>query len=79
MMDKTIFTTLLEQKNFKAAQSILDVMNAVDIAVLLSELDDHALALAFRLISKNKAAEVFANMTPSLQTSALSKSLQKKN
>ena len=64
MMDKTIFTTLLEQKNFKAAQSILDVMNAVDIAVLLSELDDHALALAFRLISKNKAAEVFANMTP---------------
>ena len=68
MMDKTIFTTLLEQKNFKAAQSILDVMNAVDIAVLLSELDDHVLALAFRLISKNKAAEVFANMTPSLQT-----------
>lgn len=68
MMDKTIFTTLLEQKNFKAVQGILEVMNAVDIAVLLSELEDQALALAFRLISKDKAAEVFANMTPALQT-----------
>lgn len=68
MMDKTIFTTLLEQKNFKAVQGILEVMNAVDIAVLLSELEDQALALAFRLISKDKAAEVFANMPPALQT-----------
>lgn len=68
MMDKTIFITLLEQKNYIAAQSILNVMNAVDIAVLLSELDDQALAIAFRLISKDKAAEVFSNMTPSLQT-----------
>ena len=68
MMDKTIFTTLLEQKNFKAVQAILEVMNAVDIAALLSELEDQALAFAFRLISKDKAAEVFANMTPSLQT-----------
>ena len=68
MMDKTIFTTLLEQKNFKAVQAILEVMNAVDIAALLSELEDQALAFAFRLISKDKAAEVFTNMTPSLQT-----------
>lgn len=68
MMDKTIFLTLLEQKKYIAAQSILNVMNAVDIAVLLSELDDQALAIAFRLISKDKAAEVFSNMTPSLQT-----------
>lgn len=68
MMDKTIFITLLEQKKYIAAQSILNVMNAVDIAVLLSELDDQALAIAFRLISKDKAAEVFSNMTPSLQT-----------
>ena len=47
MMDKTIFTTLLEQKNFKAVQAILEVMNAVDIAALLSELEDQALAFAF--------------------------------
>ena len=40
----------------------------MDIALLLSELDDKALALAFRLIPKDKAAEVFANMDASMQT-----------
>ncbi|GAA0277296.1 magnesium transporter [Faecalicatena contorta] len=43
-------------------------MNEVDIASLLSDLDDRELALAFRLIPKDKAAEVFANMNNSLQT-----------
>lgn len=47
---------------------MLDVMNEVDIASLLSELSDKELALAFRLIPKDKAAEVFANMNNSLQT-----------
>ena len=42
-------------------------MNEVDIASLLSELDDRELALAFRLIPKDKAAEVFANMDSSMQ------------
>ncbi|GKH32011.1 magnesium transporter MgtE [Faecalicatena contorta] len=46
----------------------MDVMNEVDIASLLSDLDDRELALAFRLIPKDKAAEVFANMNNSLQT-----------
>lgn len=43
-------------------------MNEVDIASLLSELDDKELALAFRLIPKDKAAEVFANMDGSMQS-----------
>ena len=43
-------------------------MNEVDIASLLSELDDRELALAFRLIPKDKAAEVFSNMETSMQT-----------
>lgn len=43
-------------------------MNEVDIASLLSDLDDKELALAFRLIPKDKAAEVFANMNHSMQT-----------
>ena len=42
-------------------------MNEVDIASLLSELEDRELALAFRLIPKDKAAEVFANMDSSMQ------------
>ena len=51
-MNKEIFIKLLQQRQFKAVRSILDVMNEVDIASLLSELDDKELALAFRLIPK---------------------------
>nr|WP_278416413.1 magnesium transporter [Mediterraneibacter faecis] len=67
-MDKDIFIKLLEQREFKAVRSILDVMNEVDIASLLSTLSDKELALAFRLIPKDKAAEVFSNMDTSMQT-----------
>ena len=67
-MNKEIFVKLLAQRQFKAVSSILDVMNEVDIASLLSDLDDKELALAFRLIPKDKAAEVFANMNHSMQT-----------
>lgn len=66
-MNKEIFVKLLQQRQYKAVRSILDVMNEVDIASLLSELDDRELALAFRLIPKDKAAEVFANMDSSMQ------------
>lgn len=67
-MNKEIFVKLLAQRQFKAVRSILYVMNEVDIASLLSDLDDKELALAFRLIPKDKAAEVFANMNHSMQT-----------
>ncbi len=67
-MDKEIFVDLLSQRQFRAVRSILDVMNEVDIASLLSDLEDKELALAFRLIPKDKAADVFANMNNSLQT-----------
>ena len=67
-MNKDIFVKLLQQRQYKAVRSILDVMNEVDIASLLSEFDDKELALAFRLIPKDKAAEVFANMDSSMQT-----------
>lgn len=67
-MNKDIFVKLLQQRQFKAVRSILDVMNEVDIASLLSDLDGRELALAFRLIPKDKAAEVFSNMETSMQT-----------
>lgn len=66
-MDRDIFKELLLAREFKAVRSILNVMNAVDIAALLSELEDKELVLAFRLIPKDKAADVFANMEGSLQ------------
>lgn len=67
-MNPTIFMDLLTKKEYKAIRSILDVMNPVDIALLLSELDDKELAIAFRLIPKDSAADVFSNMNHSMQT-----------
>ncbi|MCD7746875.1 MAG: magnesium transporter [Firmicutes bacterium] len=66
-MNRDIFMNLLEAKEYKVVRSILNVMNAVDIASLLSELEDKALALAFRLIPKDKAADVFAEMSGDMQ------------
>lgn len=66
-MNKDIFMELLRAREYKAVRSILNVMNAVDIASLLSELADKELALAFRLIPKGKAADVFAEMGSSMQ------------
>lgn len=67
-MEREIFEELLLAREYKAVRSILNVMNAVDIAALLSELEDKELVLAFRLIPKDKAADVFANMDSTLQT-----------
>ncbi|MCI8638648.1 MAG: magnesium transporter [Coprococcus sp.] len=66
-MDKDIFMELLQAREYKAVRSILNVMNSVDIASLLSKLKDKELALAFRLIAKEKAADVFSEMDGSMQ------------
>ena len=68
MMNKDILVKLLQERRYKSVKDVLDVMNAVDIASLLGEFDDKELALAFRLIPKEKAADVFANMESSLQS-----------
>lgn len=67
-MDKEVLVSLLKERQFKAVRSIMNVMNAVDIAALLSELEDKELALAFRLIPKDEAAEVFTNMNNAMQS-----------
>lgn len=67
-MDKELLVNLLNERQFKAVRSIMNVMNAVDIAALLSELEDKELALAFRLIPKDEAAEVFTNMNNTMQS-----------
>lgn len=66
-MNNEILMKLLEAREFKAARSVLGVMNAVDIASLLAGLEGKDLARAFRLIPKGKAAEVFANMANAVQ------------
>jgi len=58
---------LLAKREFKAVRSILGVMNAVDIAALLSDLKEKELIQAFRLIEKSKASDVFAEMESDMQ------------
>lgn len=66
-MNRQIFMDLLTKREFKAVRSVLAVMNTVDIAELLSELDDKELIQVFRLIDKTKASDVFAEMENSMQ------------
>ena len=61
-MTKNELVSVLEQKKFKALQEVLSCYNPVDIASLLSELDKEQLVLVFRMIKKDKAAEVFSYM-----------------
>ena len=67
-MNRDIFMELMAKREYKAVRSILDVMNTVDIASLLEELDDREMATAFRLIPKEKAADVFSNMNNAMQS-----------
>lgn len=62
------FVKLLQDRPLQIRKRCSGRKNAVDIASLLGEFDDKELALAFRLIPKEKAADVFANMESSLQS-----------
>lgn len=67
-MNRTTFIELLEKRDFKTLKNTLEIMNAVDIALLLSNLEDKERAFAFRLIPKDKAADVFSNMSNAIQS-----------
>lgn len=66
-MENKIVMDLLLSRRYKAVRDIFDVMNAVDIALLLSDLEGTDLARAFRLIPKDKAADTFSRMSDHLQ------------
>ncbi len=61
-MTKNELLSVLENKKFKALQEVLSCYNPVDIAALLSELDEKQLVVVFRMIKKDKAADVFSYM-----------------
>ena len=67
-MKKELFIRLLSERRFKELKEDLMTMKAVDIASLLSQLDDKEIAIVFRLVPKDKAAEVFSNMNSSMQS-----------
>ena len=55
-------TELLESKNTKQLRERLNEMNEFDAAEFLSSIGDNRMPMLFRLLSKERAAEVFANL-----------------
>lgn len=66
-MNKEIITKLLEEKQFTAIKSILEIFNPADLAILLEEFSERELILVFRLLTKDTAAETFAYMKSDMQ------------
>ena len=66
-MTVTVLKALLQEKRLRSIHDVLSMYNPVDLAELLSELDDRELATVFRILEKPKAAEVFTYMDNDLR------------
>ncbi len=62
---------LLEQKNFQGAKALLVPVQVADIAESIEGLPEPTQAIAFRLLSKEEAIEVFEYLDPSVQQTLL--------
>ena len=54
-------TELLDRPDMKELQRRMEELNEFDVAEFLSEIDDNRMPMVFRLLSKETAADVFAN------------------
>ena len=63
-----IILELLEQREFPKLGALLKEMNPADVAELFEELPREKMALVFRLLPKELAADSFAYMEPDEQT-----------
>ncbi len=59
ILDEKTFEELIESRNLKALRERLIVMDTLDIAILLDSVSEEEMALAFRLLPKDIAVEVF--------------------
>ena len=57
----------ITRQEIVALRQRLENMNAVDVAAEIEEMDDIIVIIAFRILSKDKAAEVFAYLDPDIQ------------
>ena len=58
---------LLINKQYKELKGFLNESNEADIAECLDELDEESLAIVFRMLNKNEAANIFARMDDDTQ------------
>jgi len=67
MSDFSLLNELLEKKRFSAFIAAIDQMNAQDAAEFLSTVKDTRLFMVFRLLKKDTAAEIFAELDSDAQ------------
>lgn len=77
-MDIKEINALLHQKKYKEVHQLTLDSNPVDLAELLNELEKEERGLCFRLLEKDKAAEVFSYMDNDIRK-ALLKTLSSQN
>ena len=65
-IEKTIMA-LLEDKKYQTPKDILVTMEPTDIVAVFEELEEERMPLLFRLLPKETAAEVFAELDPDWQ------------
>lgn len=70
-MDVLQIIELMKEKKYKEIRKIFITMNEVDIAEILNGLNTHDALLLFRLLPKDMAVEVFANINPTKQRKIL--------
>ncbi len=58
---------LIRQKSWKELKAVLSDLAPQDIAELFNALEDKEVVVAFRLVPKDKASDVFAEIDPALQ------------
>ncbi|RMG09082.1 MAG: magnesium transporter [Cyanobacteria bacterium J055] len=64
---------LLEMKNYEGAKALLVPVQPADIAEAIEGLPEPLYAIAFRLLSKDEAAEVYEHLDPGVQQSLVEK------
>jgi magnesium transporter len=65
---KKITELLLSPKDYPTLKDMFSKMIAADIAELLEHIDDKKTIIAFRLLSKDMAVDVFAHLSPEKQS-----------
>lgn len=58
---------IIDTKKFNDLKEYLQTVNSADLPTLFDELDDEKKLIVYRLLSKEKAAEVFAELDPDVQ------------
>ncbi|MFA9464290.1 MAG: magnesium transporter [Velocimicrobium sp.] len=66
-MTQKIILSLLQEKKFGELKQIISVLNEVDLASILENLDEKEMIMVFRLIDKTKAAATFSHMNVRIQ------------